>query len=165
MNSKLEKLEALHRAIDTVTRALSARHDARLKCKLGCSACCTDGLTVFDIEAERIREGIGDALRGARPSVVGCAFLDEQGGCRIYAVRPYVCKTQGLPLRWFDDAGEERRDICPLNQTDEPLSALDPADCWTIGRAEDILRELSRGERVALRELFSALAGPVNIEQ
>jgi hypothetical protein len=158
MSEKLQKLDTLHRAIDTISTALSARHAARLKCKLGCFACCTDGLTVFDVEAERIQQGIGETLRGARPSVEGCAFLDEQGGCRIYAYRPYVCKTQGLPLRWFDDAGHERRDICPLNQTEEPLSSLDPADCWTIGRAEDILRELSDGERVALRDLFFELS-------
>jgi len=158
MTSKLERLGALHRAVDAMAGALEARHAARLKCGLGCSACCTDGLTVFDVEAERIREGVKEALRGATPSTAGCAFLDESGGCRIYAYRPYVCKTQGLPLRWFDDAGEEHRDICPLNQTEEPLNILEPADCWTIGRAEDILRELSIGERVALRDLFRELS-------
>ncbi len=158
MTERLQKLEALHRAVDTMVGALSNRHAERLQCKRGCFACCTDGLTVFDVEAERIREGIGEALRGARPSVEGCAFLDEHGGCRIYVYRPYVCKTQGLPLRWFDDSGEEHRDICPLNITGESLDLLDPADCWTIGRAEDILRDLSSGDRVPLRDLFNELA-------
>ncbi|MBK7707050.1 MAG: hypothetical protein IPJ30_15135 [Acidobacteria bacterium] len=47
-----------------------------------------------------------------------CAFLD-QDACRIYPDRPYVHRTQGLPLRWIEDDLEEAfkyRDICPLNE-------------------------------------------------
>lgn len=152
----LKKLDALHRAVDTMAAALSERHSERLQCKRGCYACCTDGLTVFDIEADRIRRGVQDSLRGEKASDEGCAFLDEHGGCRIYEFRPYVCKTQGLPLRWFDDAGEHR-DICPLNRTSESLDELEAGECWTIGRAEDILRDLSDGSRVELRLLFEEL--------
>ena len=44
-------------------------------------------------KATGIEEGAGP--EGA------CAFLDGEGGCRVYPDRPYVCRTQGLPLRWI----------------------------------------------------------------
>jgi Fe-S-cluster containining protein len=106
-------------------------------------------------------------LSSAEPHPPGnCAFLDERGGCRIYGDRPYVCRTQGLPLRWFeeDDDGHtaELRDICPLNDiSDEPLGNLSEEDFWTIGAFEGRLAELQRefGEslrRVSLRQLFDS---------
>jgi hypothetical protein len=77
---------------------------------------------------------------------------------------PYVCRTQGLPLRWLEDLGDdvvEMRDICPLNEPGTPIEELDPADCWTIGPYEDRLQAIARAfepgmGRVRLRGLFRA---------
>ncbi|MFH1568638.1 MAG: YkgJ family cysteine cluster protein, partial [Gemmatimonadota bacterium] len=97
-----------------------------------------------------------------------CAFLDAEGACRIYPQRPYVCRTQGLPLRWLDEvdgATVELRDICPLNEEGVPIEELDAAACWTIGPAEGALAEFQaradggQGRRVALRGLFHRVAG------
>jgi hypothetical protein len=162
-------LRALHDEVDAQAARLAARHAGRLHCGRGCSACCVDGLTVFEIEAERIRRGHPDLLARAEPHAPGaCAFLDAEGACRIYADRPYVCRTQGLPLRWLDeDAGEglvERRDICPLNEAGPPLEALPEDACWTLGPIEQRLASLQaayRGgasRRVALRALFQRAA-------
>ena len=95
----------------------------------------------------------------------GCAFLDEQGGCRVYRDRPYVCRSQGLPLRIImeNEAGEieERRDICPLNlEGGPPLESLDEDDCWLVGPFELRLGQLddrlvgADRERIAMRDLF-----------
>jgi hypothetical protein len=122
-------------------------------------------LTVFEVEAERIRQHHRSLLSSASPHSPGrCAFLDEDGACRVYDDRPYVCRTQGLPLRWFedDDRGRtvELRDICPLNdRPDEPLAELSDEACWTIGPFEQRLAELQKGydgslRRVRLRDLF-----------
>ena len=128
-----------------------------LACKEGCSGCCVEGLTVFEIEAQRIREAHPELLVSGVASPVGCAFLDEQGRCRVYEVRPYVCRTQGLPLRWLEEEeGEvvEARDICPLNDAVD-LASLSPEQMWTIGPFEERLAQ--HGEaRVALRELFAS---------
>jgi hypothetical protein len=158
-------LRQLHDEVDRAAGALAARHRARLRCGRGCHDCCVDGLTVFEVEAERIRAAHAELLRSGRPHPPGaCAFLGDAGECRIYADRPYVCRTQGLPLRWLEEArgGEivERRDICPLNEAGEPIETLDAAECWTIGPVEDRLRRLQEardggaGRRVALRDLF-----------
>lgn len=135
--------------IDGESRRLHVLHAARLECRRGCSSCCVDGLTVFDVEAEPIRRHHAALLATGVPHAAGaCAFLDGEGGCRIYADRPYVCRTQGLPLRWLEEGegGEgqivERRDICPLNDVGEPLEDLAETDCWTLGPFEERLARL-----------------------
>ena len=159
------RLRALHDEIDRESAALAERHRARLHCGRGCSACCVDGLSVFEVEAERIRSTHPELLREGAPHPPGaCAFLGDAGECRVYAERPYVCRTQGLPLRWTleDERSElvERRDICPLNAEGEPLEALPESDCWTLGPFEERLRRIQEasdggvGRRVALRTLF-----------
>ncbi|MBI3798314.1 MAG: YkgJ family cysteine cluster protein, partial [Deltaproteobacteria bacterium] len=93
-----------------------------------------------------------------------CAFLNEEGACRIYAHRPYVCRTQGLPLRWIEEREDgsvsEMRDICPLNERGEPLENLAEEACWSIGPFEGRLARLQAAagngemQRIALRDLF-----------
>jgi hypothetical protein len=165
-----EVVEDFYRRIDARARELAARHAARLSCRRGCSACCLDDLTVSPVEAERIRTHHAALLATAAPHPAGaCAFLDAQGSCRIYAERPAVCRSQGLPLRVLfedeDDEIVERRDICPLNEAGgPPIDSLDEQDCWLIGPFELELGQLEEarfGEevpRVALRSLFSASA-------
>lgn len=160
----LGELVALHRRVDEQAAAIAARHGERLRCRLGCTACCIDGITVFAVEAARIREGHEDLLARAEAHPPGaCAFLAADGACRIYADRPYVCRTQGLPLRWHEpDAhgrAAEHRDICPENEPGPPLAGLPEAECWTIGPSESLLAGIARrydpeARRLPLRSLF-----------
>lgn len=124
-----------------------------------------DGLTVFEVEAENIRCYHADLLAEGAPHPEGaCAFLDEAGACRIYEHRPYVCRTQGLPLRWIEERSDgnlvELRDICPLNANGPPVEALPAEECWSIGPFEERLAKLQatadggKLRRVALRSLF-----------
>lgn len=156
-----DRLRALHDDVDREAQAIERRHAARIRCRQGCHDCCVDGLTVFEIEAERIRRRHGPLLRNSAPHPSGaCAFLDGQGACRVYGDRPYVCRTQGLPLRWIgeDDQGREAefRDICPLNEEGgPPPEELEAGECWTIGPYEERLASLQADRRrVALRSLF-----------
>lgn len=155
----------LHERIDIRARELALHHAQRLRCGRGCDSCCVDDLTVFPIEAERIRTSHEALLRDGTPHPPGaCAFLGSEGECRIYADRPYVCRTQGLPLRWFseDGAGEicELRDICPLNAEGPAPDALPEEACWLIGPVELELANLQaktrdpHENRIALRALF-----------
>ena len=102
----LAEVTVLHDNVDAQVKPLVAFHAERLQCRRGCNACCVDDLTVFDVEAERIRTHCSDVLASEPHPTGACAFLDGDGACRIYADRPYVCRTQGLPLRWFaEDEG------------------------------------------------------------
>jgi uncharacterized protein len=162
--SRPDAIVALHAEVDRESRRLHVLHAARLQCRQGCNACCVDDLTVFDAEAERIRSRHSALLRGAPGPTGACAFLGEGGECRIYVDRPYVCRTQGLPLRWIEDAEGgpvELRDICALNDAGEPIESLHVDDCWTIGPVEErlALLQLAAGagaRRTRLRDLFSS---------
>jgi hypothetical protein len=155
----------LHAEIGRETLHLHVLHATRLQCRQGCSSCCVDDLTVFEIEAGHIRRHHAELLATGTPHVAGgCAFLDEVGACRIYAERPYVCRTQGLPLRWIeerDGRATELRDICPLNDAGTPIESLPADSCWSIGPVEEHLAQLelnghSGTSRVCLRDLFVA---------
>jgi hypothetical protein len=161
------ELQALYAEVDDRARTLAAKHVDRLQCTRGCAQCCVDDLTVLEVEAVHIQRHHAELLRNATPHSTGaCAFLSEDDACRIYRERPYVCRTQGLPLRWFDQAGGEpveRRDICPLEEAGPPITELADRDCWLLGPYEARLAELQQrldgaagapGHRVALRSLF-----------
>ena len=158
-------VQEIHERIDVRAGELALHHAQRLSCKRGCDACCVDDLTVIPIEAERIRISHEALLRDGTPHAPGaCAFLGDEGECRIYADRPYVCRTQGLPLRWFseDDLEEirERRAICPLNAEGPALDTLPEESCWLIGPIELDLANLQAEirdpdeSRISLRTLF-----------
>jgi Fe-S-cluster containining protein len=164
----LQSLLELHAEIDRRAGALMELHAERLECRVGCADCCVDELSVFGVEAARIRqEGAHVLAQEAAHPGGACAFLDAAGACRIYTARPYVCRTQGLPLRWLDEseAGEvfELRDICPLNEDSEaPLTELEANTCWTLGPFEARLQALQAAyepeaplRRVSLRGLFT----------
>lgn len=158
-------VERLHALVEEATRPIADAHAGRLACRAGCAGCCQDELTVFEIEAEVIRRRHPQVLAEATPHPEGgCALLDEAGNCRVYDARPYVCRTQGLPLRWLDEDEEgetyEARDVCPLNLEGVPLEELPADEMWTLGPFEQRLAERQAAEtgaptRVALRSLFA----------
>ena len=157
-------LKALYGEVEREAKKIADLHAERLKCERGCCDCCVDNLSVFEVEAEHIQQSCGDVLVQAAYPEGKCAFLDPEGACRIYAFRPYVCRTQGLPLRWFDEDGEavELRDICPLNEGGKPVETLASNSCWEVGPFEGRLATLQASvdggilRRVVLRDLFGA---------
>jgi uncharacterized protein len=166
----LEALRQLHLEVDEAAGRLERVHAGRFRCSVGCSSCCVDEITVFEVEAQNIVLQFATLLEEEIPHPEGaCAFMDSKGECRIYSHRPYVCRTQGLPLRWLEEDEEEEifemRDICPLNDEGEPLEELDEEDCWTIGPFEERLAGLQyridggKMSRVALRDLFHKRSG------
>ena len=164
-----DQVAALHAEVERQARRLHVLHAERLSCARGCSGCCQDELTVFSVEADAIRQRYAALLETGEPHPAGaCAFLDAEGACRVYEARPYVCRTQGLPLRWIDedvDGPVELRDICPLNEAGPPLDALLEDTCWTLGPVEEQLARLQLesnpdAERVPLRTLFQAGTRP-----
>jgi Fe-S-cluster containining protein len=162
--SPLDAIERLYAEVDSLSTILEKENASRLACKRGCNVCCIDGFTVYEVEAANIRRRCADVLSAGPHAEGACAFLDERGCCRIYPSRPYVCRTQGLPLRWLDEDAEgevvEYRDICALNEHGEAVEQIAESKCWTIGPFEERLMRLQLAmsdgtvKRVALRSLF-----------
>jgi len=170
-NESLRELRDLHAEVDSRAAAIAHRAPSPLKCARGCHTCCIDELTVLEVEAARILIENNDFLVTGKPHRTGlCAMLGHEGECRVYSARPYICRTQGLPFRFFaesvHDAWEldEVFDICPLNLEGHDLSLLDDAQIWTLGPTEERLMALQSRQtpgllpRVALRDLFEIAA-------
>ncbi len=169
MTGPLHQLRVLHSMIDDRVKVLEAQHQDFMVCRRGCSDCCQDDLTVFSVEAQRIETFLSDPTKHKNLTLHprgSCAFLHPtQKACQIYEARPYVCRTQGLPLRFIEETDEglaEFRDICPLNDDPEyPIEALASESCWEIGPVEGELWQLAKATtesdpveaRVALRVL------------
>ena len=153
----------IHTAVANSARRLEVLHAEEMQCRRGCHDCCVDDITVFALEAARIAVAHPALLAKGQPHPTGaCAFLNIAGACRVYHERPYVCRTQGLPLRWLDGGPDgqttEYRDICPLNDA-IPVTSLPAAACWSLGRTESLLQQAQHQlsgdqRRVSLRSLF-----------
>ena len=165
--SSQQRLAELHEQTDRRFSITTGALPASIGCGTGCSSCCVDELTVWQPEAERIAAWVAATGHGVQPHPAGrCAFLKD-GRCQVYPARPYVCRSQGAVLRFWDEEGE-RRDTCPEHLQALELSILPQGALFDLGPAEQELASIAtaelaerggRGlpERVALRSLALSL--------
>lgn len=129
-----------------------ARTPAAFQCAAGCDACCHVRIGVFAVEADPIRRALAGlatrdpALRRRVRDQADdpthqdrCALLVD-GRCAVYAERPLICRSHGLPIAVpdpTDASGKLRLDHCPLNfQNQSPpresILRLDAVNqpCW-----------------------------------
>lgn len=111
---------ALQKIDDAVTRASTLARDA-LSCRQGCSACCVEGLSVLPVEAALILSA--GLAPPARPQPGRCVFLDEDGACTVYPVRPVVCRTHGLALRGAEQSTAPSKPRAHLSVLGDDVSA------------------------------------------
>lgn len=160
-------LNDFYKNIDKITKELETINRDIIHCKKGCFFCCIDDITVWEIEAKHIINQIKINCVKIVPHPPGkCVFLNNDGACQIYQFRPYVCRTQGLPLRWIEEQNEEQieyRDICPINNANDDIITIPPENCLLLGPNEEtlarlnILRYGSSDKRFKLREIFEII--------
>jgi len=109
-------------ALDAEISRLWEIHAATLSCGPGCASCCLS-FSVLPLEAAILREALASLPPAGKTRLEHnlatgderCPLLIDEL-CSIYATRPVICRTQGLPLAYVD---EEREAIevsaCPLN--------------------------------------------------
>ncbi len=101
----MSRLGELHAKVDAFFARVEARHGDDMECRTGCSDCCHVRLTITGVEAAAIRAEVAGWPADRRRAVgeAGpadrCAALDAGGRCRIYAARPIVCRSHGVPIR------------------------------------------------------------------
>lgn len=155
-------------ALDAEIARIGELHAATLSCGPGCASCC-QAFSVLPIEAACLREAVA-ALPSASQARLGqnleenadrCPLLIDDL-CSVYAARPVICRTQGLPLAYVD---EEREAIevsaCPLNFPDEYAFAPESllfmdgfnARLAEINRVWCLEQELAPDKRIPIREL------------
>ena len=180
---------ALVEKVDAFAAAVSDRRRADLACKPGCASCCQAWLTVSPVEAQQLRAALAgldpqarqaiaergrlERAREARGEPPRCAMLDPEGRCGVYAARPLVCRTQGLPLRYPPGVVPEaavrgripRGEItyCPLNFTAAGPSGPDVLDAERVDQLLALVnlryaeeQGIPPGTRTALTDLAAA---------
>ena len=157
-----DTLIAFYQKVDEATEKIQENLKNQgicLNCKPGCCHCCQDDLTMTPAEAAVIKKLFPD-LKHQKPHAKGlCPFLDDQGLCRIYEARPYICRTHGLPLRWISEDGNEQRDICEINESCADILTLPQESCWNSDTAEmqlSLINLCTYGDyaRVSMRDFF-----------
>jgi uncharacterized protein len=171
-----ERLHELFAKVDAFFAGASARHGEKMACRTGCSDCCRRRFSVTSIEADAIREALAalpeadraalaERARAGDPGV--CPALDGEGRCAVYAARPLICRTHGLPIR-FAPASERALpviDACPKNFVGEDLRAVDASSVLDQTTLSTVLAALDmahadaagnpRGQRVAIAAVLS----------
>jgi len=125
MDDLLSNYRQLVARIDALCRGIVEALGEQITCSKGCSNCCT-AITLFPVEAaalaaaldalperdaEEIRRHAAERVEDER-----CPLLHHHC-CLLYAARPIICRTHGLPIIY--GSGQERRiDYCPLNLTE-----------------------------------------------
>ncbi len=101
----VSRLPELHAKVDAFFARVEARHGDDMQCRTGCSDCCRVRLTITAVEAAAVRAEVAGWPAGRRRALAAagpgdrCAALDDAGRCRIYAARPIVCRSHGVPIR------------------------------------------------------------------
>jgi hypothetical protein len=135
----------LRQQTDQLTAGLEKVHTGRMACRKGCCQCCTN-LTVFPVEFFSILDEMKQAgwTKLAFDAARACGYLDEGGACEIYPYRPLICRTQGLPLAFYDDEAEGYSvTFCPLNFTQDSDTLEFNADTTlNLDRMNDKLFEI-----------------------
>lgn len=175
-------LVQLRARVDAHFEQALARTPAAFQCAAGCDACCQVRIGVFAVEAAPIRQALArlattdPALRRRVRDQADdpthqdrCALLVD-GRCAVYAERPLICRSHGLPIAVpdpTDASGKLRLDHCPLNfqnqspprdsilrldAVNQPLAVL--ATLWS--QAEPADRSPDLEPRIALADLARA---------
>ncbi len=76
-----------------------------LRCAPGCDDCCRLERNAFQVEIKHIRAWLQSRpallslLRARSEEPTRCCFLNAEGRCDIYPVRPIICRSHGPALR------------------------------------------------------------------
>ncbi len=163
MNDTLDNYRHLVARVDALCAQIQVVLADQLSCREGCSDCCTS-ITLFPVEAAALREAF-EALPRERQATIRRHLEEHAGGercplllnrrCLLYAARPIICRTHGLPIL-FTEGDTQRMDCCPRNLTNkESLSGSSIVD---LDRLNSVL--------VAVNALYCSQSGtPVDCPQ
>jgi Fe-S-cluster containining protein len=161
--------------IDQFFARVEAAHREQMQCASGCHDCCHTRLTITLVEATAVvrhlaalpeSERVAISKAATAAEMDRCGALDEDGRCRIYAARPLICRSHGVPIRRREpDRSLPVVDVCFRNFSEpEALAAVPESDqldqdtlstmSATIDAAFSDAVGAPRGTRLDLAELL-----------
>ncbi|MEO7330210.1 MAG: YkgJ family cysteine cluster protein, partial [Minicystis sp.] len=114
--SARQRLDELYRKLDGFFTRAHARYPEGITCHTGCADCCHRRFSVTGLEASVIAEALAPlpaerrralARRASEGDAGVCPALDEDNRCALYAARPTICRSHGLPIRFSAPAPRE----------------------------------------------------------
>lgn len=116
---------------------------------MGCHSCCKPGISVNALEAQWLKQRLLELPEEKRSALLKnektnpfqgkrCSFLQSEGTCGIYELRPLVCRSHGAPLQWKEEENTYR-DVCPLNFSDQNIGELSPNDVMNLDTINALL--------------------------
>ena len=122
MEKLLENYSQLVSRVDALCRGIQDMLSGQITCSEGCSSCCTE-ITLFPVEAAALFAAL-EAVPDVRQTAIlrhvaahageeRCPLLEDHR-CLLYAARPIICRTHGLPII-YTEGSERKTDCCPLN--------------------------------------------------
>jgi uncharacterized protein len=168
----IDRYNDLRGYCDMFWKQVSGKFPMALACGSGCSTCC-ELQSVNFLEASVIARYCADnkvaPIRSSRPQST-CPFLTD-GRCRIYPVRPLICRTHGLLLK-SKDFKDRIAVSCPFNFTSMDYAAVADRDALDVDTVTAGLAKLNAAfcllhgdikkasERIALVDLANKNIGP-----
>ncbi|MCB9745895.1 MAG: YkgJ family cysteine cluster protein [Alphaproteobacteria bacterium] len=146
----LRNLKALRHKVDAHASWVMTERAASFACRAGCDACCQTERSVTDVEYAALEAAVAgldaETLGKLRAREGDACSLLLDGRCAVYADRPIICRSHGLPL-----VMSGQLDVCPLNFEGEALEELPQADVLSVDTVTAIL--------VTLNQLFCSETG------
>ncbi|MBR5704829.1 MAG: YkgJ family cysteine cluster protein [Deltaproteobacteria bacterium] len=112
---------ALLAQLDAFGTRIRVRYGNQMRCRRGCADCCQH-LSLSSVEGVFIRQALRvlpphereDLLHHAAHSGEDVCPLLQEDICLLYAARPVICRTHGLPLLYRTEDGPQVS-CCPHN--------------------------------------------------
>lgn len=136
----LLRLCGLARSVDDAFSAIREKFPTCMECRSGCSDCCRARLSISRVEETLLRRGLAQMSESVRHELARaardedremCPALDSRGRCRVYAWRPLICRSYGVPLRRRREVplvNPPIIDVCDKNFRNTRLKTLPVAD-------------------------------------
>ena len=164
----IQRLAMLADDTDAEFASIQRRRTADMQCRAGCSACCRARLSITRVEEAFVRRGLATLTQERRDELSSrtreagremCPALDDDGRCGIYAYRPLICRSFGVPLGHRHDVALVNPpviDVCDLNFGDRSLKLLPAEDVFDqtdlIEKLDEIDRDHCSRHDLPLRE-------------
>lgn len=123
MDDPLKSYLALVEKVDAFFDRVAERYGDKIKCAPGCADCCRRIITLYPFEIERMMaaaaeldsaelKGVIQRSRQAEGNLEAACPMLKEDRCLIYADRPIICRTHGLPMLV---PGEDSLSMCVYN--------------------------------------------------
>ncbi len=155
--------------LDSFAEQVAAKHGTQIACGPGCAGCCRQALELLPVEFYYL-QAAAQSARLTRPvqPADACPLLAD-GLCLLYAHRPVICRTHGLPLLMEAD-GRQWADCCPENFKSLELGDLPGGSLLHLERVNLLLVSINHvfadacgldaGQRRPIEDIFSATDMP-----